>query len=180
MPLAQLSAGFHSLLLVPTSKLGPVGADSQVDGFGYILGPYGSLQLTLLWGWEFLLLPPQPPQVFQSVVWGFISPRWNSGLRGLWLGLPAAASLPAAALPTPLHNLPPHWVCQPLPCRVPVSTPTTCLDECFFFNSLVVRLPYSLIFCQFWLFFVFKLLLSFFWLCKEAQCVSILAGSLAL
>ena len=30
------------------------------------------------------------------------------------------------------------------------------LDECFFFNSLVVRLSYSLIFCQFWLFFVFK------------------------
>ena len=27
---------------------------------------------------------------------------------------------------------------------------------CFFFNSLVVRLPYSSIFCQFWLFFVFK------------------------
>ena len=50
-----------------------------------------------------------------------------------------------------------------------------------FFISLVVRLPYSLIFCQFWLFFVFKLLLSFFWLCEEAQCVStytsILAGS---
>ena len=30
--------------------------------------------------------------------------------------------------------------------------------------------PCSSIFCQFWLFFVFKLL-SFFWLCKEAQCV---------
>ena len=27
------------------------------------------------------------------------------------------------------------------------------------------------IFCQFWLFFVFKLLLSFFWLCEEVQCV---------
>ena len=23
---------------------------------------------------------------------------------------------PAAASPTPLHNLPPHWVCQPPPC----------------------------------------------------------------
>ena len=55
--------------------------------------------------------------------------------------------------------------------------PTACLrpsyrlDECFFFISLVVGLPYSSIFCQFWLFFVFKLLLSFFWLCEEAQCV---------
>ena len=54
---------------------------------------------------------------------------------------------------------------------LPVSTPPTSLDECFFFISLVVRPPCSWIFCQFWLFFVFKLLLSFFWLCKETQCV---------
>ena len=72
-----------------------------------------------------------------------------------WLGPPA---------PTLLRVL--------LPLQ-PVSTPPTGLDECFFFISLVVRLPYSLIFCQFWLFFVFKLLLSFFWLCKEAQYVSL-------
>ena len=52
-----------------------------------------------------------------------------------------------------------------------ISTPPTGLDECVFFNSLVVRLPHSLIFWQFWLFFVFKLLLSFFWLCKEAYIV---------
>ena len=65
---------------------------------------------------------------------------------------------PAAALP------------QVLSTQLPVSAPPTGLDECVF-NSLVVGLLYSLIFCQFWLFFVFKLLLSFFWLCKEAQCV---------
>ena len=53
---------------------------------------------------------------------------------------------------------------------LPISTPPTGLDECFFFISLVVGLPYSSIFCQFWLFFVFKFLLSF-WLCEEAQCV---------
>ena len=55
--------------------------------------------------------------------------------------------------------------------QLPVSTPPTGLDECFFFISLVVRLPCGLIFCQFWLFFVFRLLLSLFWLCEEAQCV---------
>ena len=38
-------------------------------------------------------------------------------------------------------------------------------------TSWLSRLPCSSIFCQFWLVFVFKLLLSFFWLCKEAQCV---------
>ena len=57
------------------------------------------------------------------------------------VGLP---SPPAASLP---HTLLP---------QLPISAPPTSLDECFFFNSLVVRLPYALIFCQFWLFFVFK------------------------
>ena len=60
--------------------------------------------------------------------------------------LPAAASLdpPAVALPQVLSTL------------LPVSTPPTSLDECFFFNSLVIGLPYSSIFCQFWLLFVFN------------------------
>ena len=78
---------------------------------------------------------------------------------GLW-------GLLAAALPALFHNPPPHWVCQLPPCcefsppLLPISTPPTGLDECFFFISLVVGLPYSLFFCQFWLFSVFKLLLS--------------------
>ena len=82
----------------------------------------------------------------------------------------------AAVWPAPLHNPPPHRVRQlptrheSSPPRLPVYAPPTGLDECFFFISLVVGLPYSLILCQFWLFFVFKLLLSFFWLCEEAQC----------
>ena len=90
--------------------------------------------------------------------------------------LPAAPCRPAAALPALLHNPPPCWVRQLLPCCesslpwLPISAPTTGLDECVFFISLVVGLPYSTIFCQFWLIFVFKLLSSF-WLCEEAQCV---------
>ena len=89
----------------------------------------------------------------------------------------APQGLLATALPAPFHNPPPRQVRQLPPCHessppwLPVSAPPTGLDECFFFISLVVRLSYSSIFCQFWLFFVFKLLLSFFWLCKEAQCV---------
>ena len=70
-----------------------------------------------------------------------------------------------------------HRVRRPQVCRE--SSPHSCaspppptgLDECVFFNSLGVGLPYSSIFCQFWSFLVFKLLLSFFWLCEEAQCV---------
>ena len=55
--------------------------------------------------------------------------------------------------------------------RLPISAPPTSLYECFFFNSLVVGLPHSSIFCQFWGYFVFKLLFSFFWLYEEAQCI---------
>ena len=66
---------------------------------------------------------------------------------------------------------PPAALLRVLSTQLPVSALPTGLDECVFFISLVVRLPHSLISCQFWLFFVFKLLLSFFWSCKEAQCV---------
>ena len=68
MLLAWLSAHFQSFPPLPTSKLGPPGADSRVGGFVYILGPCGSLQRTLLRGWKFLQ-PLHPPQVF--TVWGF-------------------------------------------------------------------------------------------------------------
>ena len=44
VPLAGLSASFQSLPPLPTSKLGPCGADSGVGEFVYVLGPCGSLQ----------------------------------------------------------------------------------------------------------------------------------------
>ena len=74
--------------------------------------------------------------------------------------LPTTASLgpPGVALP------------QVLSVWLRVSTLPPVMDECFFFNYLVVGLPYSLIFYQLWLFFVYKLLLSL-WLFEEAQCV---------
>ena len=39
----------------------------------------------------------------------------------------------------------------------------------FFFNSLVVRVPCSLIFWCFWLFIDFRLVVILFWLCEEAK-----------
>ena len=65
--------------------------------------------------------------------------------------------LPAPFVPHSA-SLGPATATRVLSAPVPVSTPPTGLDECFFFISLAVRLPYISIFCQFWL-----------W--EEAQCV---------
>ena len=92
MLLASLSAGFQSLPPLPTIKLGPSGADSQVSGSVYVLGPCGSLQRTLLRGWGFLLLPPQPPRVFS--------------IRGLRLYFPCAGALGCVVCFTPPPFLP--------------------------------------------------------------------------
>ena len=92
----------------------------------------------------------------------------------------------AVAWPAQFHNLPPLWVCQLPPCPessmpwLSVSTPTTGLDECFFFICLVVGLPYSRIFCQFWLFFVLNCCWpSFGWVRRHSVSTyaSILVGS---
>ena len=57
--------------------------------------------------------------------------------------------------------------------------PPTGLDECFFFSSFVVRLPYSSIVWQFWLFCVFKFFVVLFCYVKRQRVstyASILAG----
>ena len=63
---------------------------------------------------------------------------------------------PQLFLPVYLHTnvRPPDLLAAALP-QV-LSTPPAAVDECFFFISLVVGLSYSLIFWQFWFFFVFK------------------------
>ena len=85
-----------------------------------------------------------------------------------------ASQLPPCPLSSTIRHLTGSSNCclgvSPL-CPLPISIPPTGLDKCFFVISLVVGLPYSMIFCQLWLFFVFKFLLSFFRLCEEAQCV---------
>ena len=169
MQLSGLSASFQSLPPLPTNNLGPSGADSRVGGFVYVLGPCGSLQWTLLWGWDFLQ-PPQSSQVFKDR--GFEALFPHAGAMGCVVcltpqlllpvylhtnmgppTLPATISpgLGATTLPTLVLQVPP--CCKSSPPWLPVFTPPTGLDDCFFFNSLVVRLPCSLIFWQFWLFF---------------------------
>ena len=70
---------FQHFPCFPQADCALSGADSQVDGFVYILGPCGPLQQTLLWDWELLPLL-QPPQSFYSQgVWVFSFPHWNLG-----------------------------------------------------------------------------------------------------
>ena len=177
MALAPLSAGFQSLPLLPTIKLGVSGAASWVGGCVYILGPCGSLQLTLLWGWEFLPLPPQPPQEFSISGEAFFP---QAGTLGCAVCLPVHQLLPrrpAAAWPAPLYNLPPCWstshclAARPL-CPGCLSPPLLLVWVSVSSLSPWLSDFYTVrFFCKFRLFIVFKLLLSFFWLCEEAQCV---------
>ena len=97
------------------------------------------------------------------------SPAVPPGLSMRECGASGSASCHTACpiRSTIFQSLGPASSCPP---RLPISAPPTGLDECFFFISLVVGLPCGSIFCQFWLFFYFKLL-SFFWLCEEVQCV---------
>ena len=105
--------------------------------------------------------PPTPPAAtWQDLPAAALPLSTIHHLTGSISCLLALSSPPVAALPRVFSN-----------CWLPISAPPTSLDECVFFNSLVVELPYSSIFCQFWLFLAFKLLWSFFWLCEEAQCV---------
>ena len=87
-----------------------------------------------------------------------------------WGGLLAVSADPVPQSAT-LLGLPVAALLRVVSAPAACATPPTFLDECFFFISFVVGLPCSSVFCQFWLFFVFKLLLSFFWLWEEAQCV---------
>ena len=177
MVLAPLSAGFQSLPLLPTIQLGPSSAHSQVGGFVHTLGLCGSLQQTLLWGWEFLLLLPQPPQVFSFsglrlhfptlepwVVW---SVTWSTSccLAGQLQLHPSCSTIRHLA-GSASHCL----AGSPL-------LPAACLrpsywsEWMFLLYLLGCQTSIQFDFLLVLVVFVFKLLLSFFWLCKEAQCV---------
>ena len=74
-------------------------------------------------------------------------------------------SQPAPSCP---HSLPP-WLRSSLLTQLPISAPPTGLGECFF-NSLVFRVPCSLLFWQFWLFIVLKLVIILLLVLQEVKC----------
>ena len=135
----------------------------RVGGFAYILSPWRPFIQTPLKIWQFIP-PTQPPPVFTAWNYGDDSSQcWNPGLCNLAWDLDCslqrylswflsttcecgtACSITTAASPC-------HTTSLRLSAHLCNSTPPTHLDECGFFKSLVVRLPYSLIFWWFWLF----------------------------
>ena len=172
------SAGFQSLPPATHKQIGPfwcwfLGGWACVHSRTLCVCPANSLGRHSQ-SWKFLPLPPQVPYMFLVRGLGALFPC--AGTLGCtvclasWLFLLVylhtnvwLPSLPATTLPGP----PATALLRVLSTKLPISTSSTGLDECFFFNSLFVGLPYSSIFCHFWLFFVFKfvvvLLLVVWW-----------------
>ena len=160
------------------NQIGPLCANSWVGEFVHTLGPCGSLQWPLLWGWEFLLLLPQPPRVFS--------------VRGLRLYFPMLKPWVAQSASHPrcssrfiyaqmwgrrVHNLPPRWVRQSPPCRYPFHPaaslcPSYWSGWMFLLYLLGCRTSIQLDFLSVLVGFCFSIVVVLlFWLCEEAQCV---------
>ena len=172
------------LSLLPTKMLDPSGVVSPVGGLVYVLGPCGSLQQILLWGSP---ATATPTGFYSQSFWSFISLCWNPGLCGLshspvvppglsackcgTPSLPATASpsLPASALPSLSSSC--HLAFSPLHPGYP-SLPLLLV-----WLTVCSLTPWLLDFHTVWFsgssgYFLFlNLLLSFFWLCKEAKCI---------
>ena len=173
---------FQSLPLLPTSKLGPSGTDSRAVGLVYVL----TLWVSPTYFPVRLRVSPTattPTRFCSQRFWGFSLLGWHPGLLSLCL-LPSCSSpcICTWMWDLPVCQLLPHLLLHQLspcltssPSHLLASAPPTSLDECFFFNSLVVRLPRHSIFWQFLLVFSFvlflDLLLFFLWLCDEANII---------
>ena len=166
MLLAQFLPSFRSLPLLPTSTLCP---------FSYWF-PNG-------WACVHSRIPRAPPT--DSPVRPEVSPTSATPTGFYARGFEALVSctetlscrvclapqLFLLAYPMQMWNHQSAWVSLLL--QLPISALPTNVDECYFFNSLVVRLPYNLIFWQFWGFFVclfLNWLLSCFCLREEVKC----------
>ena len=104
------------------------------------------------------------PSLESWVVWSVSPPSCSSRFicRQMW------DHLVYQPPPRPVRQLP--SCCESSPSQLPVSAPPTGLDECFF-KSLVVRLHRVQFSVSSGCFLFLNLLLSFFRLCKEAQCI---------
>ena len=137
MALAPLSASFQSLPPLPTNQIGRF----------WCCFPSGWVCVCSRTLWVSPMNSPVRLGVFPAAA------STPTGVFNQWFEalFPRAGTLGCEvchwvlpcwpALPTPLHNLPPRWVCQLRPClassaALPISAPPTGLDECVFFISL--------------------------------------------
>ena len=127
------------------------------------------------------MLLPQPPQVFSNQWFEALFPPalevwvvWSvAGSTSCSFAHPAPQSATSLGPPAPA-------LLRVLSAPLPVSAAPTSLDECFFFNSLVVGLPYSSVFCQFLLFLFLKCCCPSFGCARRhsvSTYASIMAGS---
>ena len=148
VPLAQLLVGFHSLPPLPTSKLSPSGADSWV---GVVCACSRTLWVSPTNSPLILGVSPAATTLQVFIVSGFEAFFSLTGTLGCMVCLAPQLFL-LVYPPTNVGLLsPPAAALSHV-----LSAPSTGLNECFFLTSLVVGLPYNLIFWQFCLFFVFK------------------------
>ena len=128
----------------------------RVGGFAFVLGPCGPFKRTLLKIQQSLSLL-QPPLVLQPEVMGIY--LLSTGTLGLavWPGVRITHSQgihPDFYLP---HvNVGPRYLPLLLPLHSTLSLHPSQLDECGFFKSLIVGLPFSLNFWQFELLLVLR------------------------
>ena len=170
MPLAGLYAGFQSLPPLPTSKLGPSGADSQVGG--WVCACSRTLWVSPMNSPVRLGVSPTaattPTDFYSQRFWGFISLCWNPGLRSLSrfpVFPPGSSACQCRTACSASH----HFAASPL-CPSCLSPPL--LPVWVNVSSLTPRLLdfHTVRFSGSSGCFLFlNVLLSFFWLYEEAK-----------
>ena len=137
----------------------------------------GPFERSLLRIPQFLPLP-QMPLVFAARSFGDLSYwRCSPGLGGLvWGWYCLLLRYPSQFLSTMCECGTTSFAPS---LHLHVSAPPTCLDECVFFKSLVVRLPYSLIFWQIWVKYVLYSSCNFCCICVQRWSMFTYSSTLA-
>ena len=125
--LAQLLSGFQSLPPLPTSKLGLPGAESQVGGFVYILGPWWVSPTNSPLRLGVSPTTATPIGFYSQRFWGFNSPLWNSGLHCLsvYPVVPPSLSAHECRISWSISHHLTCQVCQLLPCCMSSPSPSS-------------------------------------------------------
>ena len=159
MLLTQLLASFQSLPQLPTNKSVPSGGESHVCGLVYVLGPQGlSNELSCEAGSfscchnSHRCIDPEVLRLYFPTLEPWVARSVSLPSCSSWFIHNECGNNHSISHHLTRLILQPQPCCASFPPWLPISTLSTRLDECFFFNSLVFQLPYSSIFWQFWFF----------------------------